>query len=464
MPRSASLSPDLTGRPASSFLRVRLMLIVFYLVVTRIGHLQAAKLGMTVGPIPLFLTDMVIGLLLVTSFFASPARMAVWTVTGRGASVIGGAIWLLMVLSVGYLALSYSEYRILALKDFAINAYALFFVVTYFAIQSRADAEFLIRVFAYGGVVLAALAVLNKVVHLDLPFIQESQRLASNVVYSGLSGDVGGIVAFSLAALIAYIIVERRHRVINFACVLLCVAALAVATTRSSVVGLALAMTFTFLIMRSPGRLISYLVVVGTLVGLIALSPMLPRDLPGVATLQEYQLAISSGTTLIGDTNFAFRWMRWELAIDLWAENPLLGVGFGTSILPDWVISMAGPESGKFNAGLPHNTFLTILARMGLVGFGLHVFVWGFGVWRLYRSMIRWGARADDLAAANALITMAGFAGFVLFFERPMHGATFWIMLAVATRLSQSTHISTAAEAGDGDDDTGPALDAGQAR
>ncbi len=448
------------GRPAASFPRVRLTLIVLYLVATRIGHLQAAKLGMTIGPIPLFLTDMVIAALLAASLFANPAKMAVWMATGRGAGVIGGAVWLLLALAVGYLAFSYSDYRILALKDFAIVAYALFFVVTYFAIKSRADAEMLARVFAYSGAALAVLIVLNRILRLGVPFLRESQRLTDHVVYSGLSGDVGGIVAFSLAALIVYLIVERRRRMINLVLVVLCAGALAIATTRSSVVGFALAMAFTFLVMRSPGRLAGFLVIVGTLVGLVAVSPMLPRDLPGMATLQGYNMAITSGSTLIGDANFAFRWMRWELALDLWAENPLLGVGFGAPILPEWVISVAGPETGKFNAGLPHNTFLTLLARMGIVGFGLHVFVWILAVWRLYRSMMRWGVRADDLAVASALVAMAGFAAFVLFFERPMHGATFWIMLAVATRLTQSAHVPARHE--DADEDTEPVADAGR--
>jgi hypothetical protein len=31
---------------------------------------------------------------------------------------------------------------------------------------------------------------------------------------------------------------------------------------------------------------------------------------------------------------------------------------------------------------------------------------------------------------------MAGFAAFVLFFERPMDNAVFWIMLAAASRLA----------------------------
>jgi hypothetical protein len=45
------------------------------------------------------------------------------------------------------------------------------------------------------------------------------------------------------------------------------------------------------------------------------------------------------------------------------------------------------------------------------------------------------------LAAANILVAMAGFAAFVLFFERPMNNASFWIMLAVAQRLAETSRV-----------------------
>jgi hypothetical protein len=60
----------------------------------------------------------------------------------------------------------------------------------------------------------------------------------------------------------------------------------------------------------------------------------------------------------------------------------------------------------------------------------------------------------DRVAAAAVLITMAGFAFFVLFFERPMNSAEFWILCAIGLKLApkfrvkrQAEHVPAAARA-----------------
>jgi hypothetical protein len=44
---------------------------------------------------------------------------------------------------------------------------------------------------------------------------------------------------------------------------------------------------------------------------------------------------------------------------------------------------------------------------------------------------------ADELAVVNILLAMFGFAAFVLFFERPVTNAAFWIVLAIGSRLTE---------------------------
>jgi len=93
-----------------------------------------------------------------------------------------------------------------------------------------------------------------------------------------------------------------------------------------------------------------------------------------------------------------------------------------------------------FNAGMPHNTFLFVMARMGLIGIGLIGFAWWAGLAMLTRSIVRF-RDADELAVANILVAMLLFASFVLFFERPLNGPALWIMLAVGARLAASRPI-----------------------
>jgi O-antigen ligase len=140
-----------------------------------------------------------------------------------------------------------------------------------------------------------------------------------------------------------------------------------------------------------------------------------------------------SGAEYHADGNAQFRLIRWHFALGTWLKAPLFGVGFGTDILPNWLLTI--DELNSFNYGMPHNTYLTILARTGVIGLALFAFPIFWILRRVQRLMRSGWGDAHLLSAGNMICAMAGFGLFVLFFERPMHGATFWVMMAVAVRL-----------------------------
>ena len=179
-------------------------------------------------------------------------------------------------------------------------------------------------------------------------------------------------------------------------------------------------------------------------VGIVVASPALPDDLPGVRALQNLYAAVVSGADYHADGNAQFRLVRWNLAMQTWLKSPVFGVGFGTDILPTWLLDIE--ELNTFNYGLPHNTYLTILARTGLIGFALFAFPIVWTLRRIYRLIRRGEGSAHLLAAGNMICAMAGFGLFVLFFERPLHGATFWIMTAIAVRLVEFAEDAAAAD------------------
>ena len=151
-----------------------------------------------------------------------------------------------------------------------------------------------------------------------------------------------------------------------------------------------------------------------------------------------------SGADYHADGNAQFRLVRWNLAMQTWLKSPVFGVGFGTDILPTWLLDIE--ELNTFNYGLPHNTYLTILARTGVIGFALFAFPIVWTLRRIYRLIRRGEGSAHLLAAGNMICAMAGFGLFVLFFERPLHGATFWIMTAIAVRLVEFAEDAAAAD------------------
>jgi O-antigen ligase len=429
----ASLHAQLSLKPR----RLDILLIVGYLVVTRIGSLSAAKWGIQVGPVPLYLTDMTLIALLTVSMVKRPGQVLYWGSAGQQAGVAGQAVWLLCVTSIVHFVFAFPTYKIFAVRDLGIFIYSMFFPLTYFAVNSRIWAKRITRYFVYSGMILAMLAIFQLATGIKISFVGTIDRtvLGRDITYIG-NDDFGGILAASTMGLISYTLLERKRRAFHLVGAASCFFAMASTGTRSSIVAVTVAVLVTFMLLSARHRLALGIVAVSfgaLLIGSVALPP----TLPGVKALHDFYVGILSATGGASDANSAFRLERWTDAIHTWSAHPVFGVGFGRNILHQVYIGFS--ETGKFNQGMPHNTFLYLLARSGLLGFGLVATAIAVGLWKLGVAVRRY-RQPDDLAAMNSLVSMVVFACFVLFFERPMTNADFWIMLAVGFRLAQTSN------------------------
>jgi O-antigen ligase len=427
----AGLRSQLSLKPR----RIDILLIVGYLVVTRIGSLSAAKWGVEIGPVPLYLTDITLISLLLVSMVKRPGQVLYWGTAGQEAGVAGRATWMLCVAGIVYFAFAFPTYRLFAVRDLAIFIYSMFFPLTYFAVNSRLWAQRVTRYFVYAGIVLALLMLIQAASGFDLGFGTISRTvLDREIVYMG-NDDYGGILGASTMGLIAFALLERERRTFHLLAAAVCFIAMALTGTRSAMVGVAVAAFVTFMLLSHRYRLAFTLVAIAFAGALLA-GAALPETIPGVKALHDFYIGIASAAGGSADVNAAYRIERWKDAYHTWLGNPFFGVGFGRSILHQVFIGRW--TTGKINLGMPHNTYLFLLARAGLVGFGLVAIAMGWGFWKLAIAVRRY-RQPDDLAAMNVMVTMAAFAGFVLFFERPMTNASFWIMLAVGVRLAQTS-------------------------
>jgi O-antigen ligase len=428
----ASLRAQLSLRPW----RIDILLIVGYLVVTRIGSLSAAKWGIEIGSVPLYLTDITMLSLLLVTIVKRSGQLLFWGTAGQEAGVAGRATWMLCVAAVVYFVFAYPVYRMFAVRDLAIFIYSMFFPLTYFAVDSRVWAQRITRYCIYSGLVLGMLVVFQLTTGVDINFVGTINRtvMGRDITYVG-NDDFGGILAASTIGLIAYALLERERRTAHLMAAALCFVAMAATGTRSAVVALAAAAFVTFMLLSHRYRLGSAIVAIAFAGALLA-GAALPETIPGVQALHNFYLGIVSATGGSMDPNAAYRIERWKDAYHTWTMHPIFGVGFGRDILHQTYVGAW--SEGKINLGMPHNTYLYLLARAGLLGFGLIATAMTWGFWKLGMAVRRY-RQADDLAALTALVSMAAFAAFVLFFERPMTNATFWIMLAVGVRLAQTS-------------------------
>ncbi|MBI1779198.1 MAG: O-antigen ligase family protein [Proteobacteria bacterium] len=424
------------GEAAStSELGVGGMLIVGYLAITRIGHLSAAKIGIMIGPVPLFLTELFLIALVLTVAITRTGSLVVWLVTGGLARMPGLLLWLLFLTSILYTLIAFGDWGILAVRDLAIFSYGIVFALTYFVLDSRAKAAAAMRWFTYSGVVLAVALIIDTQSGAQVLFDTATRVVTDSklLALSFGSGDVGGIIGFSLMALLAYAASNTERRLLHLGAAAVAFFGLALTQTRSAVLGMALSSLFSLLGMRTTQRLAFVALAAGGGLLLVATPILLPES--GLAhAISSFFAAVEGGMSLAKDDNFYFRLLRWDAVFELWRDNPLFGVGFGQPLVPAALINEV--EEGSFNVGLPHNTYLTILARLGLFGFVLIIGAWLGSIALATRAIHRPSFGGDAFAAASALVSMIGFATFTLFLERPMHAATLWIVAAIACRLN----------------------------
>ncbi|MBV8534909.1 MAG: O-antigen ligase family protein, partial [Alphaproteobacteria bacterium] len=411
---TASRSADLGKAATLSELGLGGVLVVAYLVMTRIGYLPAAKIGVQIGPVPLFLTEIFILAMGAVALVTRSAPLVVWLASGGLARAPGFMLWLLFVVSIVYTAAAFGDWGILAVRDFAIFGYGVIFALVYIVLDTREKAAAAMRWFTYSAIVLALLLIADTVsgAHVlflpEVRFVTEAQVAATS--YGG--GDVGGIISFSLVALLAYAAVSPERRALHLAAAAVCFYAVMVTQTRSAVLGLGLATLYSLFGMSTTQRLSFLALGVGAVIAFFVV-PVLAPDSGLAHSILSFSAAVRGGIGGAHDQNVIFRLLRWDRVFELWREHPIFGVGFGQPLVPKSLI--AADENGAFNAGLPHNTYLTVLARLGLFGLVLIMGAWITSIALATKAIRRPNFGGDAFAAGAALVAMMGFAPFVLF-------------------------------------------------
>jgi O-antigen ligase len=436
-PPAAAPSPvNGFGRAATlSELGLGGIFVVIYLVMTRIGYLSAAKIGFQIGPVPLFLTEIFILATGLVAVVTRPAALVCWLVSGGLARAPGFMLWLLFVTSIVYTVAAFGDWGILAVRDFAIFGYGCIFALAYIVLDTREKAAAAMRWFTYSGIVLALLLIGDTVTGAHVIFLPEVRIVTAAQIYARSygGGDVGGIISFSLIALLAYAATATERRAFHLAAAAVCFYGLMITQTRSAVLGLGLACLYGLFGMRTTQRISFIGLGVAATLGFFFVPVLMPES--GLAhAIAMFSDAVRGGFSVHVDDNVIFRLLRWDKVFELWRAHPVFGVGFGQPIIPKSLVN--SDETGEFNTGLPHNTYLTILARLGLFGFVLIMGAWIISIVLATRAIHRSTFGPDAFAAGAALVSMMGFATFVLFLERPMHNATLWIVAAIACRLA----------------------------
>lgn len=422
------------------FALVMLPLMLAYQAATRISKKEAALLWfvmctvayakdfsyMGVPCLPIFITDIVLlGLVLALSGSLrkgmralgwAPRLALVWLFTS-GAICAGR----------GFLS---GQDPILVLRDFAIVVYATFLLVSFLIVSSWDRVKRIFLFFTFG-------ALFSTVNGLAWLLMQPGQRRYISYGPYVLAAWLG---TSALAT----------GRLIRPALGWLLSSALAVgvllANARTVYVSLALIVAIMVLVGPSARLRISRRTLrlgVGMIAAAFVLLWLVMQSAAGMQLVNTTMIQLESGTlNYADDPDAEFRFLAWLEAGQRFLEHPVIGEGFGVPFLF---------ERTSYDVR-PHNTFLTVLYKMGLLGFlPLAVLLTGFHWkgWRVLRS-----SRGHPGAMLLYVVLLAQLAaslfGFLnLMLESPFLASIFWLMLGVGLRiidlLGRSPRIAAAA-------------------
>lgn len=329
------------------------------------------------------------------------------------------------------------QYGFLAVRDYAMVYYALFFFVGQEAARDPAGRRFIL------GAVLAGTALL---LPLSLIYNANPEFFLGTLTVHGVpliyyKGDLLGTF-MAVGAVVFFVWQSERPRWWAAGLSLALIAGTVSCTSRAAMLGL-LAVT---ILLASGGRwrLARLEAAAGTLaIVLVALIAYLGhqswRSTPlhdvydGVVSLvdvngeHQYEGELTANK---GDNN-RFRSVWWRTVFEETMEGgPWLGLGFGHDLTAAFM-RIYQPESDEdYFVRSPHNIFLTVFARQGLLGLSLFAGIAAGLVVRTWQTARRpdWSAAAWPWCGACVVLVSASL-GVVL--EGPMGAVVFWTLFGL---------------------------------
>ena len=301
------------------------------------------------------------------------------------------------------------------LRDFSIVVYALFMLLGMYARRRREFAEQFCLMLICG-------AVLSTVVGIAWYFAQPDMRRYINYLY----------VPLGFVLVVVGVVSRRLKLTIGIPLLMLLGWGLIVSNTRSTYA--ALAATVAAMVLTGFGHLrwkdIVKPLSVAVVVLVIAVGSML-QSREGARFMERIAEQMVSLVAHTGeDDNAQWRLLAWAEALHRFVTNPVMGEGFGVPL----TFERSDADSK------PHNIYITVLYKMGLVGeaaFSMLLLVPVFGVWRITRRYHRHPEALLLRALLFCEIFALGYGAVNPLIESPFLACVFWLNLGLMYRMAK---------------------------
>lgn len=357
---------------------------------------------------------------------------------------LNGLLLLWLVLGTGRIGWDVKTFGFVAVRDFAMVYYLLYFFAAQALASHAASRQLLLSSLRLTFSVLTFIG-LSVYLFPDF-FLQNFLRDGIPVIF-----HKGDLLATFLFTGFILLLPQRSSSWLDawwrWTAALISLVVGLLLLSRSSMVGLVVAMGWLAWSGRWRAAKVLLSVCFAGLVFVTVFSLFQKKDIQQTGAYAIYEAAASivdfSGTrnyqnAIAGDKgdNNRFRLVWWKtVAQETLTTSPLLGQGFGADLARGFLQEYYPTSEVDFSARSPHSIFLTTLGRMGLVGVLVLLaiyFVQARSTARTARLARGDPNRHDAITLQAACWVLMVSACFGVVLEGPMGAIPFWIMLGLA--------------------------------
>ncbi len=361
-----------------------------------------------------------LGMLLVFSWLAS---VTVGENRGRKLFESNGLLFLILLfifwVTLSTLWAADSGEAVGAAARYAPNA--ILFLVIYAALRTRSQAMWIIGALLAGALIAAASGVVSPVGG------DVEGRLSGSF---GNANETGAALAVGVALAGGLAFALRGHPALQLAATIgvpLSMLALFLTVSRGGIVALA-AILVAGVFVAGPRR--------GTVLAAAALGAMMAVVYFGAFAGEQAREHLFQSDGGTGRTDI------WRVGWRMVEANPAVGVGAGNfqNSSVHYLLEPGAIERADFIVDEPkvaHNTYLGVLAELGVVGLALFLAIIGASIASLWRAAQTFGASGDremDLLSRAVLIALIGFLTAAFFGSREFSNQL-WLLLALGPAL-----------------------------
>jgi hypothetical protein len=351
---------------------------------------------------------------------------------------LNGVILLWLIVGTARVSFDVRQFGFMAVRDFAMVYYALFFFLAQQLAADRSSRRFLIAMLVAASVAQPIATLLST---------RFPEFFLSTLTFRGIplilfKGDLALTFTAVSAFLLAFA-VERRFRRIALLVATIELLFVIGGDNRASVLAalaalgwLALSRAWRFVGAQFIALGIAFLIVAA--LALLSDAAWAERKLQGVTErVHSFTDFFGSGTyvseesSMKGDNN-RFRSIWWKNVIEeTMAENPAFGLGFGHDLARAFLREFNPEMADEFTARSPHSIVVSTIGRMGVVGLVAFLTLIAVLTVRTVRAMRDPATRRVTLGLWACVWTILVSACFGVVLEGPMGAVVFWSLLGI---------------------------------